>query len=310
MRAARMLERNGTPVLEQVPEIDTPNGTCRIEVLAAGLQNGDLMRAQGTYKVPEVPYTIGGEGVGRLADGRRVYFGHSIPESGAVCEFTIVPEEEVWPIPDDLDDGTAIALAIAGTGALVPLELARIQPGENVLILGASGPLGQIALQLSRAMGAGRVVGAARGLEALERLKRRGIADEVVQLGNGDDEAALKRAAGSGFDVVLDCLYGPPAEAALRATALGARMMSIGIQAGATMTVSLKDLFQRSHFGVGTSHRSSDERRAAYERLLDYARSIPMVVDSTEFDLENVGDAWTALQTGGVAGKIIVRVKK
>ena len=310
MRAARMLERNGTPVLQDIPEGDLPAGTCRIEVLAAGIQNGDLMRSAGTYKVPEIPYTIGGEGVGRLPDGRRVYFGHSIPESGAVCEFTIVPEEEVWPIPDDIDDGTAIALAIAGTGALVPLEAAQIQPGERVLILGASGPLGQIALQLSRAMGAGLVVGAARGLPALEQLKQRGIADEIVQLGQGDDEEALKRAAAGGFDVVLDCLYGAPAEAALRATALGARIMSIGIQAGETMTVSLKDMFQRIHYGIGTSLRSVEERRAAYERLLAYAKSIPMTVGYTEFELDDVGNAWAALQAGGVAGKIIVRVKK
>ncbi len=309
MRAARMLERNGTPVLQDVSEIEVPNGTCRIEVLAAGLQNGDLLRARGLYKVPELPYTIGGEGVGRLPDGRRVYFGHSIPESGAVCEFTLVPEGEVWPIPDELDDGTAIALAIAGTGALVPLEMAQIQSGENVLILGASGPLGQIALQLSRAMGAGRVVGAARKLAPLERLKQRGIADDIVQLGKGDDEAALKSVAGSGFDVVLDCVFGPPAEAALRATAVGARMMSIGVQAGTAMTVSLKDLVSRAHFGVGTSHRSIPERRACYERLLNYALSIPMIVDSTEFELDDIGDAWAALQAGGVGGKIIVRVR-
>jgi NADPH2:quinone reductase len=309
MLAARMLKRHGTPVLQNVPEISAPEGASRIEVLAAGLQNGDLMRARGTYKVPALPYTIGGEGVGRLPNGQRVYFGHSIPESGAVCAFTIVPDDEVWPIPDDIDDSTAIALAIAGTGALIPLETAKIQPGESVLILGASGPLGQIALQLSRAMGAGRVIGAARGLPALERLKQRGIADGIVQLGQGDDEAALKREAGSGFDVVLDCLYGPPAEAALRTTALGARMISIGIQAGETMTVALKDLFQRSHLGVGTSHRSVKERRAAYGRLLDYARAIPIVVDSTEFDLVNVADAWAALEVGGFAGKIIVRVK-
>lgn len=310
MRAARMLERNGTPVLQDVPEIDVPKGACRIEVLAAGLQRGDLMRAQGTYKVPALPYTIGGEGVGRLPDGRRVYFGHSIPESGAVCEFTLVPEEEVWPIPDEIDDSAAIALAIAGTGALAPLELARIQSGENVLILGASGPLGQIALQLSRAMGAGRVVGAARKLAPLERLKARGIADDIVQLGAGEDEAALKRAAGRGFDVVLDCVFGSPAEAALRATAPGARMMSIGIQAGETMTVALKDLVHRAHFGVGTSNRSVAERRALYQRLLDYAVSIPMTVDSTEFDLDDVGGAWAALQAGRVAGKIVVKVNK
>ena len=85
-------------------------------------------------------------------------------------------------------------------------------------------------------------------------------------------------------------------------------MMSIGIQAGETVTVSLKDLAHRAHFGVGTSHRSVDERRALYQRLLYYAQSIPIVVDSTEFELDEVGDAWAALQAGGVAGKIIVRV--
>lgn len=309
MRAARMLERNGVPVVQDVPELPAPEGTTRIQVVAAGLQQGDLMRAQGVYKTPEVPYTIGGEGVGLLADGQRVYFGHSIPASGATCEFTVVPDEEIWPIPDELDDGTVIALAIAGTGALIPLETANIQPGENVLILGATGPLGQIALQLSRVMGAGRVVGAARSLPALERIKSRGIADDVAQLGQGDDEAALKAVSGDGFDVVLDCLYGKPAEAALRATRIGARMISIGIQAGETMVVPLRDLFQRSHLCVGTSHRSAAERKAAFDRLLAYAVSIPLVVDSVSFDLDHVADAWTALQKGGLAGKMIVKLK-
>jgi NADPH:quinone reductase len=310
MLAARILQRNGAPVLQNLPKPDPAPGTCQIQVLAAGLQRGDLMRAQGTYKVPELPYTIGGEGTGRLADGRRVYFGHSIPSSGAVCEWTLVPQEEVWAIPDDIDDATAIALAIAGTGALLSLEEAHIQPGENVLILGATGPLGQIAQQLSRAMGAARVVGAARGLAALERIKARGFADQVVQLGQGDDEGALKQAAASGFDVVLDCLYGPPAEAALRATAVGARMMSIGIQAGTTMTISLQDLVRRTHVGVSTSHRSAAERKAAYERLLAYARSIPLQVDSAWFDLDQVSAAWSALLSGGLAAKIIIRVRK
>lgn len=309
MRAARILERNGMPVLQDIPELPARDGTTRIEVVAAGVQQGDLMRAKGIYKAPEVPYTIGVEGIGLLADGQRVYFGPSVTASGAACEFTVVPDEEIWPISDELGDGTVIALAHVGTGALIPLEAAKIQPGENVLILGATGPLGQIALQLSRAMGAGRVVGAARSLPALERLVSRGIADDVAQLGQGDDEAALKSVADGGFDVVLDCLYGHPAEAALRATRIGARMISIGVQAGETMVVPLRDLFQRSHLCVGTSHRSVVERKAAFERLLAYAVSLPLAVDSVSFDLDRVADAWTTLQNGGAAGKIIVKVK-
>ena len=307
MRAARMLERNGTPVVQDLPAPEAERGTVKIEVAASGLQFTDLMRAQGTYKTPDCPYTIGGEGVGRLGDGTRVYFGHSIPSSGACCEWTIVPEEEVWAIPSEVDDGQAIALGIAGTGALIPLEEAQIKPGENVLILGATGPLGQIALQVSRALGAGRVVAAARGPPKLEELQSRGLADAIVQLGQGDDDAALKAGSGGGFDVVLDCVYGPPAEAAMRATADGARMMSIGVQAGSTVTLSLRDLVWRAHFGVGTGHRPVAERRAAFERLLAYARAGQLKVDVVPFPLERAPEAWAALQNSA-GGKVVVRI--
>lgn len=306
MRAAQMLERNGTPVVLELPEPQAAPGTVKIEVIAAGIQFTDLMRSQGTYKTPECPYIIGGEGVGRLADGTRVYFGHSIPSSGACGEWTIVPEAEVWPIPAGIDDGQAIALGIAGTGALIPLEEARIKPGENVLILGATGPLGQIALQVSRALGAGRVAAAARGRAKLEDLRARGLADEIVQLGQGDDDAALQAGSAGGFDVVLDCVYGKPAEAAMRATADGGRMMSIGVQAGMTVTLSLRDLVRRAHFGVGTGHRPVAERRAAFERLLGYALAGKLVVDIVLFGLEDAAAAWAALQSSP-GGKIVLR---
>ena len=307
MRAARMLERNGTPVMQDVQEPEVEAGALKIKVSAAGLQPTDVMRSKGLYKTPEVPYIIGGEGVGWLADGRRVYFGHAVPSSGACCEQTIVPEEEVWDIPDAIDDAQAIALGIAGTGALIPLEEAHIRSGERVLVLGGTGPLGQIALQVSRALGAGTVVAAARGRPALERMKARGIADEVVQLGQGDDEAALKAAAGAGYDVVLDCVYGRPAEAAMRATADGARMMSIGVGAGNTVTLSLRNLVRRSHHGVGTGHRPVPERRAAYERLLAYAQEGRLNVDIAPFTLDQAPLAWSAL-LGSPGGKIVVGV--
>src|SRR3546814_1125652 len=120
---------------------------------------------------------------------------------------------EICTIPDEIDDAQAIALGISGTCALIPLEEARIQKGERVLILGATGPVGQAGLQIARALGAGQVVAAARNLDALNGLKERGIADDIVQLGGHNDEEALKVPAGPGYDVVLDAIYGPPAEA-------------------------------------------------------------------------------------------------
>jgi NADPH:quinone reductase-like Zn-dependent oxidoreductase len=205
-----------------------------------------------------------------------------------------------------VSDGLAIALGVSGTGALIPLEEAKIRPGERVLILGATGPVGQIALQLARRMGAGVIVAAGRNRPALGRLRERGFADEIAQLGTGDDLEALKAAGGKGYDVVLDVIYGPPAEAALRATAPGARMMSIGVQAGFSMSITLRDLVSRTHVGVGTGMRPVAERRAAFERLIELARDGHIEVDTSEFSLDNAAAAWEA-QRHSPHAKIIVR---
>jgi NADPH:quinone reductase-like Zn-dependent oxidoreductase len=305
MRAFVISQQNTPPHLGRFAEPSAQAGARIIQVAAGGLGPTDLMRAQGFFGPLATPYVVGGEGVGRLDDGRRVYFGHSVAPFGAWAERTIVPEAEIWPLPDDIDDAQAIALGISGTGALLPLEEAHIRPGERVLILGATGPVGQIALQLARAMGAGVVVAAARNRGTLEGYRARGLADEVVQLGTGDDLGLLKAAAGPGYDVVLDVIYGPPAEAAMKATAPGARMMSIGIQAGSTVTLSLRDLVFRSHIGVGTGQRPAPERRSAYERLLALARSGRVVADVVQFDLLQAEAAWRA-QGSSPHGKVIV----
>ena len=309
MRAFVVSHQGAAPRLQEFAEPTAVAGASAIQVSAAGLGPTDLMRAKGFFAPVSAPYVVGGEGVGRLTDGRRVYFGHSVAPLGAWAERTSVPEEEVWPLPDEIDDAQAIALGISGTGALIPLEEAHLRPGERVLVLGATGPVGQIALQLARIMGAGTVVAAARNREALERLRSLGYADEVVQLGSGDDTNALKAVAGPGYDVVLDIVYGPPAEAAMRATAPGGRMMSIGIQAGPTVTLSLRDLVFRSHIGVGTGQRPAAVRKAAFERLLTYARNGQINADVVAFDFNNAEDAWRA-QAGSPHGKIIVNLQK
>lgn len=307
MRAAIIPGKSSGPQVCAFIEPDAGGkGLCKIDVLAGGIGPTDLMRAAGFFGPMPYPYVIGGEGVGRRGDGSRVYFGHSKAPFGAWAERTVVPAEEVWPLPDGIDDGLAIALAISGTGALIPLEEARIQRGENVLVLGATGSLGQIALQLARILGAGKVVGAARNLQALDGLRQKGIADETVQLGTGDDLAMLKSAAGEGYNVILDCIYGPPAEAAMRASAPGARMMSIGIQAGPTVTLSLRDLVFRSHIGVGTGQRPVAERRAAFERLISLGLSGRIKADVSTYSLDQAGTAWEA-QVKSPHGKIIVR---
>src|SRR3546814_4133044 len=109
-----------------------------------------------------------------------------------------------------MHDAQAIAMGISGTGALIPLEEARIQKGERVLILGATGPVEQAGLQIACALGAVQVVAQARNHDALNGLKERGIADDIVQLGGHNDEEALKVPAGSGYDIDVYVINSQP----------------------------------------------------------------------------------------------------
>lgn len=308
MRAAVISERGIAPVVGEFRAPEPREGAVLIDVDTAGLGGWDVL---GAYRLGvEFPCVIRGEGVGRTADGRRVYFGErSVQPFGAWAERTLVPVEEVWDVPEGVDDRTAISMGIAATGAIVPLEQARIQPGENVLILGATGTLGQIALQLARHLGAGRVVGAARSADALQRLQSRGLADAVVRLGSNDDVTALKDAANGGFDVVLDLVCGAPLLSALKATRWGARIMTIGTGAGRQIQLDMADLLFRTLSTIGTGQRPPADRRAIWLRLLTIARERKLSVDYLDFDLEHAAEAWAA-QVAGPHAKITARVRR
>jgi NADPH2:quinone reductase len=302
MRAAVIAERSLAPVLQEFPEPQAREGATLIDVDTAGLGGWDVL---GAYRLGvQFPCVIRGEGVGRTPEGRRVYFGErSVAPFGAWAERTLVPSEEVWEVPDDVDDVLAITMGIAGTGALLPLEQAGIKPGESVLILGATGTLGQIALQLARILGAGRVVGAARDAAALERLRSRGLADAVVALGSDDDAAALKAVAGEGFDVVLDGVCGAPLLSALKATRWGARILTIGTGAGREINLNISDLLFRTLSCVGTGQRSPCDREATWRRLLLLAREHKISFDHVGFRFDDMPAAWAA-QVAGPHAKV------
>ena len=308
MKAAVIKERGAIPVIQDFPEPQEKEGAVLIDVDTAGLGGWDVL---GAYRLGvEYPCVIRGEGVGRALDGTRVYFGErSVLPFGAWAERTLVPQEEVWEVPDHIDDRTAITMGIAATGALIPLEEAKIQPGETVLILGATGTLGQIALQLAKYLGAGKVVAAARHEESLFRLKERGIADDIVCL-NGDekDEAALKDAAGEGFDVVLDLVCGQPMLNALKATRWGARIMTIGTGAGRQINLDMAFLLFRSLSVIGTGQRAPDDRRRIWERLLKIAEEQDISVDYLEYDFDKASEAWET-QVSGPHAKIYSAIK-
>jgi NADPH:quinone reductase len=308
MKAAVIAERGALPVPGEFSEPTAQSGAILIDVDTAGLGGWDTL---GAYRLGvQYPCVIRGEGVGRrVADGRRVYFGErSVAPFGAWAERTIVPTDEVWEVPDDVDDKTAISLGIAATGAIVPLQQANIQSGENVLILGATGTLGRIALQLARRFGAGHIVGASRSESVLASLKQQGLADEVVALGGADDVTALKAVSRDGFDVVLDLVCGQPLLNALKATRWQARIMTIGTGAGRQINLDVADLLFRTLSVVGTGQRPAQDRQAIWRGLLDMNRQQKFEIEYADYSLPRVADAWAA-QLKGPHAKITAAMR-
>ncbi|MFE9085491.1 quinone oxidoreductase family protein [Brevundimonas sp. NPDC003935] len=307
MRAGVISGDGAAPVLQDFPEPAPQDGCVLITVDTAGLGGWDVL---GAYRLGvQYPCVIRGEGVGRAEDGRRVYFGErSVAPWGAWAEKTLVPAAEVWDVPDDVDDRTAITMGIAGTGVLVPLEAANIQPGERVLILGATGVLGQIGLQLARNLGAGRVVAAARSQAGLDRLMERGLADAAVAMGGSDDVEKLKTASGGeGFDVVLDLVFGQPFLSAVKATKWGARLITIGTGAGRVVELNIGDLLFRTLTCIGTGQRPPADREAIWRRLLAMQKAQAIEVDYADHEFADLAEAWAA-QVRGPHAKITARV--
>jgi NADPH2:quinone reductase len=305
MRAAVLHEVGTIPVFGDFKEPQPDDEHEILDVLLAGLNPVDLYIAAGLYGELELPCVMGREGIARLADGSRVYFDSTPPPFGAMAQFAPVNPRETFPVPDGLDAGVAVALGIAGLAAWLPLtKNAHLREGETVLVLGASGVVGQIGVQAAKLLGAGRVVAAARHRPTLEKLLDRG-ADEIVVL-EGDVAAALKSAAGNGgYDVVLDPLYGPSLEAALQATSQFARVVTVGASSGQTATIPVTELFGRRLSGHSNSFAPREDRRAAYERMAAHALAGEITVEVEKLPLADIQTAW-ALQAKGPHHKLTI----
>ena len=306
MRAAVINEKGAIPSMQDFPEPKASEGNILIDVATTGLGGWDIL---GAYRMGvEFPCVIRGEGVGYTEEGRRVYFGErSVIPFGSWAQKTLVPEEEAWEVPHEVDDRTAITMGIAATGALVPLEAANIKEGETVLVLGATGTLGQIALQLARYLGAGTVIAAGRNRQTLERLKSTGMADEVVCLNSEDDVSAHKAVAGEGYDVILDGVCGQPLLDAIKAARWGARIMTIGTGAGRQINLDMADLLFKTLSTIGTGQRPPADRERIWRRLLKISAEQNLKVDYQEFEFSDVSAAWQA-QVDGLNRKIIAKL--
>jgi len=230
MKAAIIRTAGKPPVYGDFPEPAAAEGMEIVTVSASALSQFSRSRSSGSHYSSGgiFPSVAGADGVGRAGDGRRVYF--ILPESpfGALAEKSLVRVEHCVAVPDGIDDATAAAIANPGMSAWAALlERARLKPGETVLINGATGTAGRLAVQLAKYLGAGKVIGTGRNESELEEVRSLG-ADTVIpfQLGGNpagaeEYEQALIAECARGVDVVIDYLWGESAKTVIVAIAKG-----------------------------------------------------------------------------------------
>jgi NADPH:quinone reductase-like Zn-dependent oxidoreductase len=194
MKAGVLLEAGKAPIYGDFPEPAAAEGEVRVAVTAAALSHLTRSRAAGTHysSSAQQASVAGSDGVGRLADGRRVYFVMPTPPSGSMAEQAVVAPSHCVLLPDGVDDVTGAAIAIPGMSSWVALkERARFVAGETVLVNGATGAAGRLAVQIARYLGAKTVIVTGRNAEALHSLVALG-ADVTIPL--TQDEGALEQA--------------------------------------------------------------------------------------------------------------------
>jgi NADPH:quinone reductase-like Zn-dependent oxidoreductase len=309
IRAAIIDAPGAEPRLGSVVLPPRTPGTTLVAVTAAPLNPLDLVIASGTFHSArhEAPYVPGSECVGAVLDSGRYPPGslvyavcHASPATpGSFATQVLIADEDLLPLPSGLDPVLAAAVGNSGTAAFMPLvEVAGLRLGETVLVLGATGAVGQLAVQVAHRSGAARVIGVARDRVALGRLLALG-ADAVVELraGEGHEELAARLLAAAGpVDVVLDGLYGMPLEAALRVCAPRARVVSIGNAAGPTAQVpaGLLRAKQLTLSGFAGLHTPLRDKRAALTWLWTALARGELQVEVRTFPLEELPSAWRA----------------
>jgi len=248
MKAAIVTGPGKTPIYGDFNEPEPKAGEELIHVSASALSQLTKGRASGAHysSSGQFPAVVGVDGVGRTTDGRRVYFVLPQAPFGAMAERAAVRREQCIPLPDGVDDVTAAAIANPGMSSWAALkERAHLVAGENVLINGATGVAGKLAVQIARHMGAKKIIATGRNAQALEELKELG-ADVVIPLTLAPEnlEAAFhEQFAGDGVHVVLDYLWGKSAEMLIVAAAkadrdgVQLRYVNIGSMSGGDISL-------------------------------------------------------------------------
>lgn len=317
MKAAIVRGPGQTPVYADFPEPALSPGQHRIMVTAAAISPVVKSRASGAHYSSDgkFPFVAGIDGVGRLDDGRRVYF--LMPEApyGSMAEQAVAPLAQCLTLPDELDDVTAAAIANPGMSSWAAyMERARLKAGETVLVNGATGTAGRLAVQIARHLGAKKVIATGRDADALRSVASLG-ADVTILLARDEQalEESFKEQFAKGVDVVIDYLWGKSAELLLiagakaGADAVPIRFVQIGSVSGSTITLPSAALRSSAIELMGSGIGSVPRHRLfkAIAALLQAIAPGGFMIATKSVPLSDVEQAWL---NGDRSGRIVLTV--
>jgi NADPH:quinone reductase-like Zn-dependent oxidoreductase len=299
VRGALITELGQPPHVDEVDEPNAGRGEVVVTVEAVALNPLDIAVGSGVFYGghPPLPYTPGCEAAGRSEDGSLVYLfgeGRGVAKPGFLAERAVVPAELPLRVPEAVDAATAAAAGIAGIAGWVAVAWkAKVGPQDRVLVLGANGSVGKVALQAATLLGAAKVVGASR---------RHG--GDVIALDDIPDAFGDE-----GFTVCIDPLWGEPLARALAAAARRARIVHLGQSAGAESPLRSADVRGKELTIQGHSSfmLTAQEQALAYSELLDHIAHGRIVLDLERHPLDDVAAAWTR-QRDGAGKKVVVEL--
>jgi NADPH2:quinone reductase len=309
-----------TLVLEDVPSLKAGPGQVVVSVKAAGVNFPDVLIIQGKYQFKaEPPFSPGGEVAGVIKElgegvtgfkrGDRVIAGSTF---GGFAQEFVADADRLIEMPDAMDFVPASAFVLTyGTSYHALKDRAQLEPGETLLVLGASGGVGLAAVQIGKAMGA-RVIAAASSDAKLRVCKENG-ADELINYAQEDLRTRIKAVTGGrGVDVVYDPVGGPYSEPALRDTAWNGRFLVVGFAAGDIPKVPLNLALLKGcsivgvFWGAFTRKKPEDNRRNNQALLQMYLDGKVKPHIHATYPLERAAEALNEVMNKRVSGKVVL----
>ncbi|HVN16297.1 MAG TPA: zinc-binding alcohol dehydrogenase family protein [Anaerolineales bacterium] len=306
MKAAVLHKLGETPKFEDFPDPAPGKDEVLIRVKAVALENVDKAMASGSHFassqfLSQLPAIVGFDGVGALEDGTLVGFGGVKAPYGTMAEKTVVPNGYTVPIPEGVDAVTAAALPASALTSLFPLKWgAKLQPGETVLVNGATGVSGKLAVQIAKLLGAGRIVGTGRNADSMKQIQEFG-AEAVIDLKQSDEKLAeaFKKEAREGYDIILDFLWGHPTEVLIKTLipseikmSKPVRLIQIGEKAGTIISLSADSLRTSGLTISGAAGITPETIGEGTKLVWDLFKANQLQMDIEQVPLKDIESAW------------------